>query len=58
MTSNDIRPGSDVRFRPCGTGHASKWTCAACAKPQWQMAGRKLRRVQGVKTWVCKGCAA
>lgn len=57
MNSETRNQPADVRFRPAGVGHASKWACGACAKPQWSMLGRKLRRVRGVKTWVCAGCA-
>ncbi len=43
-------------WRQVGIGHASKWQCGACAKPVFTMSGRRLKRVHGVKTWVCQGC--
>lgn len=32
------------------------FTCAACVKPK-SIIGRKLQRVDGMRQYVCKGCA-
>ena len=41
---------------PAGGGHASLFHCMRCALPKPQT-GRRLQRVQGLRTWVCAGCA-
>lgn len=41
---------------PAGGGHASLFNCMRCALPKPQT-GRRLQRVQGLRTWVCAGCA-
>lgn len=46
----------DVRWKPAGTGHGMSFKCAACVKPK-PILGRKLQRVDGVRQFVCKGCA-
>ena len=54
--SDRIRTAPDVSFRPVGMGTSTTFMCARCAKPRLSQ-GRKLQRVQGLRTWVCKGCA-
>jgi predicted SprT family Zn-dependent metalloprotease len=39
-----------------GIGLHSNFICAACRQSRVTL-GRKLKRVQGVKQFVCKGCA-
>lgn len=56
MTSDDNKQAADIKWRNAGIGLASRWACGACGKPQYMMLGRKLRRVRGVRTWVCAGC--
>jgi len=46
----------DVPFRAAGVGHGMTFKCAACLRPS-QILGRRLRRVHGVRQWVCGGCA-
>ena len=41
---------------PRGIGLHSNFMCARCNQPRMTQ-GRKLQRVQGVKQWVCRGCA-
>lgn len=57
MTSEERNAPADVARSYAGTGHVSAWSCAACVKPQFAMVGRRLRRVRGVKSWVCPKCA-
>lgn len=48
--------GVSMQRNTAGSGHASLFNCLRCAKPKPQQ-GRRLRMVQGCKTWVCAGCA-
>lgn len=58
MSMDDrLKSTPDVRWRNAGTGHASGWQCAACARKLYTMQGRKLRRVNGLRSYVCAGCA-
>ena len=41
---------------PRGIGLHSLFQCAKCSQRR-ETRGRKLQRVQGVKQWVCRGCA-
>jgi predicted SprT family Zn-dependent metalloprotease len=41
--------------RDRGIGLHSNFICAACRQSRITL-GRKLKRVQGVKQYVCKGC--
>jgi transcription elongation factor Elf1 len=43
-------------FRAMGSGLTTTFLCAACSKPKLTT-GRRLKRVQGLRTWVCKACA-
>lgn len=54
--SDKISPVPDVKFRPVGAGHHISFFCALCNQPRNAL-GRKLQRVQGLRQWVCKGCA-
>lgn len=38
-----------------GPGHHSAFCCARCAAHHLVM-GRRMRRVQGVRSWVCAAC--
>lgn len=55
--SDRIRTTPDAPFRPVGMGMVSNFMCDACAKPK-AVLGRKLRRLGGMRTWVCGACAA
>lgn len=57
MTGESRNTPPDVRFKPAGVGLAGTFRCAACGVPKMVL-GRKLRRVQGVRQWVCARCAA
>lgn len=52
-----MRDRPDPPFRAVGTGMHMAFRCAACAKPK-PVPGRRLKRVLGLRQWVCKGCAA
>ena len=43
--------------RQPGVGLATLFLCPLCAKRK-QSLGRRLRRVDGVRQWVCKPCVA
>lgn len=49
-------PDVSMQRTPSGAGHASLFNCMRCSKPKPQT-GRRLQRVQGLRTWVCAGCA-
>lgn len=49
-------PDVSMQRNTAGSGHASLFQCMRCAKPKPQQ-GRRLQRVQGLRTWVCAGCA-
>lgn len=51
-----MRDRPDPPFRAVGTGMPMSFRCAACAKPK-PVPGRRLKRVLGLRQWVCKGCA-
>jgi rubredoxin len=57
MQSDQRNGPADVARSYAGTGHVSAWACGACGKPQFAMVGRRLRRVRGVRSWVCPQCA-
>lgn len=54
--SDSIRRGADSPWLPCGSGMANQFLCGRCAKPR-VIFGRKLKRVRGLRTWVCHECA-
>lgn len=54
--SDTLNPPRDVRFVHVGVGHPSTFLCAACARSR-PVPGRRLRRVAGLRTWVCAHCA-
>jgi hypothetical protein len=56
MSSDTARHAPDVHWRHIGTGMSQRFRCARCDKPS-ESQGRKLQRVQGVRQYVCKGCA-
>ena len=51
-----IRTASDVKFKPAGTGMAGTFRCGACAKFR-MIHGRRLKRVMGLRQYVCAACA-
>lgn len=53
---NETR-GPDRRIAHAGPGMAPRFMCAACGRPGLSTIGRRLRRVHGVRQWVCKRCA-
>ncbi len=54
--SDRIRTAPDVPYRPAGVGLTLTFRCADCAVPK-PVLGRKLKRVRGLRQWVCAGCA-
>lgn len=54
--SDRIRTAPDVKFKPAGIGTGATFMCALCCKPRVTL-GRKLQRVNGLRTYVCRGCA-
>lgn len=57
MNSDQARRLPDVKFKPVGSGLSQTFLCAACVKYRL-IPGRRLKRVNGLKTWVCRECAA
>jgi hypothetical protein len=55
MTSDDSRHVPDRAFRHPGVGMSPMFLCPCCAKRK-QSAGRRLKRVQGLRQWVCAQC--
>lgn len=39
-----------------GGGHTFTWRCAQCNEGNFSLIGRGLRRVCGLRQWVCVGC--
>jgi predicted SprT family Zn-dependent metalloprotease len=56
MTSDTATRRTESAFAYAGTGHAMSFLCAACQKHK-PCTGRKLKRVQGIRQYVCRGCA-
>lgn len=56
MTSDDTRRGTDRPWREVGLGTVARFRCGQCDKTS-DTYGRKLRRVPGLRTWVCRACA-
>jgi iron only hydrogenase large subunit-like protein len=56
MKSDTTNTAPDVRFRSMQAGHYVTFLCPCCAKKK-EALGRRLQRVQGVRQWVCRGCA-
>lgn len=63
----DITPASRAHFplarasenqtaEPAGPGLSQLFRCPSCDRNR-QMTGRKLRRVMGLRTWICAECA-
>jgi hypothetical protein len=58
MTGSDnVTRGPDRKMASAGPGMAPTFRCAACARPGLSTTGRRLRRVHGVRQWVCAKCA-
>ena len=56
MTSDETtRTAPDVTFRHTGTGFLMRFRCARCAQTR-DCAGRGLRHVNGLRTYVCAAC--
>lgn len=57
--SNLYSPARDLTAAQpgAGVGLTSLFQCGKCAK-RGPALGRRKRRVRGMCTWVCKGCAA
>jgi len=49
------RTAPDVTFKPRGGGLAMRFRCCRCSNPS-DAAGRGLRLVAGLRTYVCKAC--
>lgn len=56
MKSDDTLFAGRNAFRAAGPGHLMTFRCASCANPR-QVLGRRLRMTQGLRQWVCSGCA-
>lgn len=56
-THDDTTRTEAPRSAQMGYGHSSRRECAACGRHQHALSGRRLKRVQGVKRWVCKDCS-
>lgn len=56
MTSDDSKFRPDVKWQNYGTGMSSTFRCGACCKPK-SIGGRRLKRVFGLRQYVCKECA-
>mgnify|MGYP001769277380 CR=1 FL=1 len=58
MTSSDNETrGPDRKLASPGVGMAPTFRCGACARQGLPTTGRRLRRVHGVRQWVCRRCA-
>ncbi len=58
MTGSDNETrGPDRMMAHRGPGMAPTFMCAACARNGMSTTGRRLRRVQGLRQWVCARCA-
>jgi len=55
--SDTAKRPADVPWKPVGAGLAPQFRCGACDKPS-SPAGRKLKHVLGLRTYVCARCAA
>lgn len=55
MNRYSSTPDLTAKQHAGGQGMGSMFLCALCAKRKVCF-GRRLQRVQGLKTWVCKGC--
>lgn len=56
MTSDETRRGTDRPWREVGLGAVPRFRCAACDRAS-DTTGRRLKRVNGLRTWVCRKCA-
>jgi len=57
MRADDSTRPADAPWVPAGTGHHSNFKCATCHRSKSTF-GRKLRRVLGLRTYVCAECVA
>lgn len=57
MSSDNETRGPDRRITHPGVGMSPTFTCAACARSGLRTTGRRLKRVHGVRQWVCAKCA-
>lgn len=53
--SDDRNQPAQPAFRNAGVGHGSAFLCAACNTHKGTL-GRRMQKVRGLKTWVCRGC--
>lgn len=53
-SDNSMRPGSPT-FRQMGVGMAATFKCGDCDKSASTI-GRRMRKVRGLRTYVCAGC--
>jgi hypothetical protein len=56
MTADQRNGPADVRLTSPGPGVLATFLCPRCAKSK-SCVGRKLQRVRGLRTWVCRACA-
>lgn len=56
MSSDDVKPRGDVRFRPAGTGLPYTVRCAKCNQPT-RMHGSRWQMLGGVKQRFGRCCA-
>lgn len=55
MRPDDSTKTSSVTYKPAGPGMYMTFRCAACCKVK-EVQGRKMKRVLGLRQYVCKGC--
>jgi hypothetical protein len=56
MSSDNARLRPTPGFKPSGVGLYMTFRCAACANVRGCV-GRKLKRVMGLRQFVCQKCA-
>lgn len=56
MSSDDSKRQGSRGFVPVGIGCTPMFRCGDCDKTS-HSAGRRMRRVRGLRTWVCVHCA-
>jgi hypothetical protein len=56
MKDDRLRSTPDTAWRSPGPGMYITFRCGACAKVK-SCNGRKLKRIMGLRQYVCAGCA-
>jgi predicted SprT family Zn-dependent metalloprotease len=55
MSHDDSARQGHSGFRAVGVGMVPTFRCGDCDKPKIST-GRKMKKVKGLRTWVCKAC--